>query len=55
MLLHDVGAGRPCYDEVLEFFDVVEAVNTLRVMKIKPGVPGSRVMSALLRRQFDQR
>jgi hypothetical protein len=55
VLLHDVGPGRPCYDEVLEFFNIVEAVNTLRVLKIKPGIPGSRVMSALLRRQFDQR
>jgi hypothetical protein len=55
VLLHDVGPGRPCYDEVLQFFDVVESVNTLRVMKIKPGISGSRVMSVLLRRQFDQR
>ena len=55
VLLHDVGPGRPYYDEVLQFFDVVESVNTLRVMKIKPGICGSRVMSVLLRRQFDQR
>jgi hypothetical protein len=55
VLLHDVGPGRPYYDEVLQFFDVVESVNTLRVMKIKPGISGSRVMSVLLRRQFDQR
>jgi hypothetical protein len=55
VLLHDVGPERPYYDEVLQFFDVVESVNTLRVMKIKPGVSGSRVMSVLLRRQFDQR
>jgi hypothetical protein len=55
VLLHDVGPARPHYDEVLQFFDVVESVNTLRVMKIKPGTSRSRVMSALLRRQFDQR
>ena len=33
------------YDEVFEFFDVVESVNTLRVMKIKPDISGSRAMS----------
>ncbi len=55
VLLHDVGPERPYYDEVLQFFDVVESVNTLRVMKIKPGTSRSRVMSVLLRRQFDQR
>jgi Methyltransferase domain len=55
VLLHDVGPDRPYYDGVLGFFDVVESVNTLRVMKIKPGISGSRVMSMLLRHQFDLR
>jgi hypothetical protein len=55
VVLHDVGSERPYYDEVFEFFDIVESVNTLRVMKIKSGIPRSRVMSVLLRRQLDQR
>jgi hypothetical protein len=55
VLLHDVGPERPYYDEVLEFFDVVESVNTLRVMRIKPDISVSRVISVLLHRQFDQR
>jgi hypothetical protein len=55
VLLHDVSPERPFYDEVFEFFDVVESVNTLRVMKIKPDISGSRAMSVLLRHQFDPR
>jgi hypothetical protein len=55
VMLHDVGPERPYYDAVFEFFDIVEAVNTLRVMKVKPGVSRSRVMSRLLRHQFDPR
>jgi hypothetical protein len=55
LVLHDVGPDRPYYDEVFRFFDVDESVNTLRVMRIKPDVPCSQVMSVLLRRQFDQR
>ena len=55
VLLHDVGPERPCYDGVFEFFDVVESVNTLRVMKIKPNISGSRAMSMLLRHQLDPR
>jgi hypothetical protein len=53
--LHDVGPDRPYYDDVFGFFDVVESVNTLRVMKIKPGITGSCAMSMLLRHQFDLR
>jgi hypothetical protein len=55
VLLHDVGPDRPYYEEVFRFFDVVESVNTLRAMRIKPDVACSQVMSVLLRRQFDQR
>ena len=55
LVLHDVGPDRSYYDEVFRFFDIVESVNTLRVMRIKPDVPCSQVMSVLLRRQFDQR
>ena len=55
VLLHDVGPERPYYDEVFGFFDVVESVGTLRVMKIKPDISSSRVMSALLCRLSDQR
>jgi hypothetical protein len=55
VLLHDVGPERPHYDEVLEFFEIVEQVNTLQVLRIRPEVPASGVMSAFLRRQFDQR
>ena len=55
VLLHDVSPERPHYDEVFEFFDVIERVNTLLVLKIKPGISISRVMSVFLRRQFDQR
>jgi hypothetical protein len=55
VLLHDVGPDRPYYDDVFGFFDVVESVNTLRVMEIKPGITGSCAMSMLLRHQFDLR
>lgn len=55
VILHDVVPERPYYDEVFGFFDVVESMNTLRVMKIKPNLSASRVMSVLLCRQFDQR
>ena len=55
LLLHDVGPERPYYKEVLEFFDVVEQVNTIMVLKTKRDVATSKVMSVFLRRQFDQR
>jgi hypothetical protein len=55
VMLHDVGPERPYYNAVFEFFDVIESVNTLRILRIKPDICHGRVMSALLRLQFDQR
>ena len=52
--LHDAGPERPYYDALLEFFDVVERVNTLQVMQIKPKVSAGLALSVLLHRQFDQ-
>jgi hypothetical protein len=53
VLLHD--AERPCYDEVRQFFDVVEQVNTLAVLRIKPLIDNCRVLATFTERQFDQR
>jgi hypothetical protein len=55
VLLHDVSPERPYYDEVFAFFDIVESINTLRVMKIKSDLSYSRIMSVMLRYQSDQR
>jgi hypothetical protein len=55
VLLHDVGAERPHYDPVFQFFEVVDAKNTLRVMKIKQDVSAPAVMSSFLRSLLDQR
>jgi predicted O-methyltransferase YrrM len=55
VMLHDVCPDRPYYNAVFEFFDIVESVNTLRVLRIKPGVSRGRVMSQLLRHQLDPR
>lgn len=53
VLLHDVSDRRPRYRDVLEFFDEVEMVDTLLVMKLRPNVPPGQILGALLQRQFD--
>jgi hypothetical protein len=53
VLMHDVDDARPHYREVLGFFDEIESVETLLVMRPKRDVPVARVLAALMERQFD--
>jgi hypothetical protein len=53
VMMHDVDDARPHYGEVLAFFDEVETVETLLVMRPKAGASLPRALAALLERQFD--
>lgn len=55
VLLHDVRDDRPYYGEVFEFFEAVDGVNTLRVLRARSGVPASGILAKLLEHQFDYR
>jgi hypothetical protein len=53
VLLHDVVPSRPQYQTVFEYFDVVESVCTLRVMRISRSANPMRALLQLMRAQFD--
>jgi hypothetical protein len=53
VLMHDVDDKRAYYRDALEFFEQVDIVETLLVMKPKPDVPAALALVRLLERQFD--
>lgn len=53
VILHDVVPERASYDTIFEFFDVIEAVKTLRVLKVKQSISSSKVLVRFLESQFD--
>lgn len=55
VLVHDIADDRPHYQPMFRFFDVVEAVNTLRLLRIKPDASTSDAMTFLLSYQFGPR
>ena len=55
VLVHDIAGDRPHYEPLFRFFDVVEAVNTLRLLRIKADASISDAVALLLNYQFDPR
>ena len=55
VLVHDVADDRPHYGPIFEFFDVVEAVNTLRLLRIKADASTRDALALLMAYQFDPR
>jgi hypothetical protein len=53
VLMHDVCDERPHYRDALEFFEQVELVDTLMLMKPRSDVCSAFGIGRLLRRQFD--
>lgn len=53
VVMHDVLPERPSYAQVLEFFDVIEAVRTLQVMRVSKMASPMRALLKLLNAQFD--
>lgn len=53
LLLHDVTPERPGYGRVLEFFEVVESVNSLYLLRMKQRPDYAAAMAMLLEQQFD--
>jgi hypothetical protein len=53
VMLHDVIPERTSYERIFDFFDVIEAVETLRVMRAKSFVSPLKAFTALLETQFD--
>jgi hypothetical protein len=53
VLMHDVNDERPHYLDALEFFDEIERVESLIIMRLRPDTTASSCISKLLGRQFD--
>jgi hypothetical protein len=53
VVLHDVVPSRPQYQSVFQYFDIVESVHTLRVMRISASTDPVRALLQLMRSQFD--
>jgi hypothetical protein len=53
LLLHDVTEERPDYQRVFAFFDVVEQVNSLYLLQLKPRQDRAALVARLLDQQFD--
>lgn len=53
VLLHDIVPSRPQYRAVFGYFDVVESVCTLRVMRINRSADPMRALLQLMHAQFD--
>jgi hypothetical protein len=53
VLLHDIVPSRPQYRAVFGYFDFVESVCTLRVMRIKRSADPMRALLQLMHAQFD--
>lgn len=55
VLVHDIADDRPYYEPIFRFFDVVEAVNTLRLLRIKADTSTLDAFALLMDYQFDPR
>lgn len=55
VLVHDVADDRPHYKPIFKFFDVVEAVNTLYLLRIKADASTLDAFALLMEHQFDPR
>jgi hypothetical protein len=55
VLVHDIAEDRPHYEPIFRFFDVVEAVNTLRLLRIKADASTLDAFALLMDYQFDPR
>lgn len=53
VLMHDVDDKRAYYRDALEFFELVETVDTLLVMRPRTGISPALALCRLLERQFD--
>lgn len=53
VLLHDVVPSRPQYQSVFQYFDIVESIHTLRVMRINDAIDPLGALLQLVRSQFD--
>ncbi|MBB5693050.1 hypothetical protein [Muricoccus pecuniae] len=53
LLLHDVTDERPSYRRVLEFFDIVQHVNSLYLLEVKRRPDYAALVGLLLDQQFD--
>lgn len=55
VLVHDIADDRPYYEPIFRFFDVVEAVDTLRLLRIKADASTLDAFALLMEYQFDPR
>jgi len=53
VLLHDMGAGRPQYMDVLRFFEVAEQVESLWLLRLRADVRPALAFAGMLEKQFD--
>jgi hypothetical protein len=55
VLMHDITDDRPFYKPVFDFFETVEAVESLYLMRVRPDVSCTTALAAMLRHQNDAR
>jgi hypothetical protein len=55
VMIHDIGPERPYYDTIFEFFETVEAVGSLHLLRRRPGASTFHAFTRLMKAQFDER
>jgi hypothetical protein len=55
VMMHDIGPERPYYNAVFEFFETVESVGSLHLLRRRPGASTLHAVTCLLEAQFDDR
>jgi hypothetical protein len=53
VMIHDFNDERPQYRQVLDFFEIEQQVDSLCVLRMRPGLSLPEVLARLLRQQFD--
>ncbi|MBL6082557.1 hypothetical protein JMJ56_31830 [Belnapia sp. T18] len=55
VMVHDIGPERPYYGAIFEFFETVDSVGSLHLLRRRPGISTLHAVTRLLEAQFDER
>jgi hypothetical protein len=55
VLVHDISDTRPFYNPIFDFYEVIEAVGSLCLLRVRPGAIGPAAIAEMLRHQNDAR
>jgi hypothetical protein len=55
VLMHDIGPVRPFYDVIFSFYETLEAVGSLHLMRVRSDVSCTAALAVMLKYQNDPR